>query len=205
MPVALPTFIHSDLLRVAPPPVLFSHQQVWPGAAAAALVSALLPGVNISAGEINWTGPAGIWHFSDISILPLLFFVHAPTGKQYDGFTQKLRSPPTPPLHFLSQTMDDWEARNLSRGAGCRTQDLRSSGPSWLTCALLANIWVGQTLSTCCTGRGTTSVPLRLVRVPKPFSIAADFLLPGELSKLEFAKHFRTNQRVKISLSPSCS
>lgn len=76
------------------------------------LAGTLFPGVNISAGEIHWTEPAGIWHFSDISILPSPFFVHAPTCKQHDGFTQK--------LGFFCFTMGDWETHNLLQSTGCK-------------------------------------------------------------------------------------
>ena len=79
----------------------------------------LFPGETISAGEIQRTEPAGIWHLSDISVLPSPFFVHTPTCKQYDGFTQK--------LGYFFLTMGDWEAHNLLWGTGCTIQDLRIS------------------------------------------------------------------------------
>ena len=68
--------------------------------------------------KIQRTEPAGIWHFSDISIRPSPFFVHTPTCKQYDGFTQNLR-------FFL--TMADWEAHNLLQGTGSIMQDFKIS------------------------------------------------------------------------------
>ena len=95
-----------------------SHQQVWPQTTTVTLPRTLFPGENISAGEIQRTEPAGIWHFSDISILPSPFFVHTPTCKQYDGFTQKLG-------FFL--TMGDWEVHNLLQDTGSKMQDLRIS------------------------------------------------------------------------------
>lgn len=76
------------------------------------------PGENISAGEIQRTEPAGIWHFSDISILPLplhSLYIHLLVNSMMA-------------LHksldiFL--TMADWVAHNLLQGTESKIQNLR--------------------------------------------------------------------------------
>lgn len=52
-----------------------SHQQAWPWIPTVFLSRTFIPGENISAGETQWTKPAGIWHSLTFP-LPLLYSLY---------------------------------------------------------------------------------------------------------------------------------
>lgn len=93
-----------------------SHQQAWPWIPTVLLPGTFIPGENISAGETQWTKPAGIWHSLTFP-LPLLYslYIHLLVNTMMALHKS---------LDFFL-TMDDWAAHNLLQGAGSKKKTAR--------------------------------------------------------------------------------